>query len=33
MTDFVLLNNQYYGTATSTLIDEDISNYPTELGE
>lgn len=33
MTDFVLLDNEYYGTATTTLIDEDIANYPVELGE
>lgn len=33
MTDFVLLDNEYYGSDTWTLIDENISNYPTELGE
>lgn len=32
MTDFVILDNEYYGTATTTLINEDITNYPSELG-
>lgn len=33
MLDFVLLGNEDYGTATTTLIDEDKANYPSELGE